>query len=309
MNCVVADRPPRLRPSRQAQRTSTHVATSYACRIPGHSAAGREVRSLRRLDGGGVALPTRARALPAGESRAYGRSSAPASASRPVVDVVVVDSDPILRRSVADTLSEDGIGVLGMTGRGRDGMRLAAELAPAALIVDRRLPDMDGLELVQTLARDAPRVAVLLLAADESEEFALEALRAGAAGVLHRGVSPEALPRIVRGLAAGEAVMTRALSMQLVELLRAPPAAGRGLRPVRSVLSTREWEVLDLICAGVGTRAIAEELGLSAETVRSHVKRLLRKLGAHSRAEAAAIATRALAECARPAITAQRPHS
>ena len=257
---------------------------------------------MRRLDEGGVAL--RARADPVGSARAYGRApAAPVASAQPAVEVVVVDPDPLVQRSLAAALAGAGILVLAVTGRGHDGLRLAVELEPTALIVDPQLPDMDAIELVQMLRRDAPRVPVLLLADNESEAFALDALAAGAAGVLGRRASPEALSRAVRGIAAGEAVMTRALSMRLVELLRAQPVAGRGLRPVRSALSTREWEVLDLICAGEGTRAIADDLGLSAETVRSHVKRLLRKLGAHSRSEAAAIATRTLAECARPAIT------
>jgi two-component system nitrate/nitrite response regulator NarL len=78
------------------------------------------------------------------------------------------------------------------------------------------------------------------------------------------------------------------------------PETGAGLRPVRSALSSREWEVLDLICAGIGTRGIAADLGLSVETVRSHVKRILRKLGAHSREEAAHMAAQMLAHRAVP---------
>ena len=231
------------------------------------------------------------------------------NASSTFIDVVVVESDGDLRHEVADALSSDDILVSAVCGWGREGVRLAAELAPAVAIVGPELPDMDGTELVRAMHSEAPQVAILVLTADESEEFALRALRAGAGGVLSRRVAPDALPRIVRSLAAGEAVITRALSMRLVELLRVQPAAGRGMRPVRSALSTREWEVLDLLCAGAGTREVADELGLSSETVRSHVKRLLRKLGAHSRGEAVENAARALADCAPTAVRPGRPRS
>lgn len=296
-----------LRRSRPAQRTFAHAATSYACQIPGPSAAGREVTSLRRAapTATSITLRTRGPAIAAVRARDSSRAARTQS-SLSVVDVVVVDGDPIVRRAVVDALSADGIRALGVTASGRDGARLAAELGPAVVIANPQLDDIGGMELVRTLRCDVPHAAILLLSADETEDFALRALAEGASGVLSRRVSHEALPRVVRGLAAGEAVMTRALSMRLVELLRVAPVAGRGVRPVRSPLSTREWEVLDLICAGAGTRVIADELGLSAETVRSHVKRLLRKLGAHSRAEAAAIATRTLAECTPPGL-ATRP--
>jgi NarL family two-component system response regulator LiaR len=251
-----------------------------------------------RPEPGGVALRARVPALAQTGARDHARvAAAPAPSPQPAIDVVVVDADPAAQRAVAGALAAAGIRVRAVAGSGRDGARLVAELEPAVVIVDPRLPDMDGMAFLHALRQDAPDALVLLLTADTSEDFALRALRAGAAGVLGRQATREALPRAVRSLAAGEAVMTRAMSMRLVELLRVQPVAGHGLRPVRSALSTREWEVLDLICAGAGTRAIADELGLSAETVRSHVKRLLRKLGAHSRAEAAAIATRTLADC------------
>ena len=225
------------------------------------------------------------------------------------IDVVVVEPDGDLRHEVAEALSGDDILVSAVCGWGREGARLAVELAPAVAIVGPQLPDMDGTELIRVVHREAPQVAILVLTADESEEFALHALRAGAAGVLSRRVGLDALPRIVRSLAAGEAVITRALSMRLVELLRVQPAAGRGMRPVRSDLSTREWEVLDLLCAGASTAGVAGTLGLATETVRSHVKRLLRKLGAHSRGEAIEYAVRALADCAPTAVRPGRPRS
>jgi NarL family two-component system response regulator LiaR len=215
--------------------------------------------------------------------------------SRSGPSVVVVDHDTIVRRAVVAALAEGGVQTLADTALGRDAIRLATELAPDVVIVDPELPDMTGVELVRSVHRAAPGVAVLLLASLEDDELAIRALREGANGYLSKRISLEILPRIVRSLAGGEAVVTRKLTMRLVERLREMPETGAGLRPVRSALSSREWEVLDLICAGTGTRGIAADLGLSVETVRSHVKRILRKLGAHSREEAARMAAQMLA--------------
>jgi DNA-binding NarL/FixJ family response regulator len=215
------------------------------------------------------------------------------------VQVVVVDNDTIVRRAIMATLSAGGVDVVANTALARDGIRHAIELAPEVVIVDPELPDMSGLDYVRAVHRSAPRVAILLLSSVDDDEFAIRALRDGVNGFLSKSFSLEALPRIVRSMAAGEAVITRVLTMRLIERLR-QPETGAGLRPVRSSLSSREWEVLDLICAGTDTRAIAANLGLSVETVRSHVKRILRKLGAHSREEATQIAKQMLADPALP---------
>jgi DNA-binding NarL/FixJ family response regulator len=230
----------------------------------------------------------------------YGRTVDPRP-SRSGPSVVVVDHDTIVRRAVVSALVEGGVQTLADTALARDGIRLATELAPDVIVVDPELPDMTGLEFVRSVRRAAPGVAILLLSSLDDDELAIRALREGANGYLSKRISLEILPRIVRSLAGGEAVVTRKLTMRLVERLREMPETGAGLRPVRSALSSREWEVLDLICAGTGTRGIAADLGLSVETVRSHVKRILRKLGAHSREEAARMAAQMLAHRAVPA--------
>lgn len=220
--------------------------------------------------------------------------------SPPSLTVVVVDHDTIVRRAIISAVSAHGIRAIADTPLGREGVRLAVELSPAVVVVDPELPDMSGTEFVRAVHREAPRVAILLLSSLEDDDFAIRALREGASGFLSKRFSLEALPRILRSVAAGEAVVTRALTMRLIERLRQVPETGAGLRPVRSALSSREWEVLDLICAGAGTRDIADDLELSVETVRSHVKRILRKLGAHSREEAAELAAQMLADRTQP---------
>jgi DNA-binding NarL/FixJ family response regulator len=115
------------------------------------------------------------------------------------------------------------------------------------------------------------------------------ALRAGAAGYLTKGaISRSSLADIIRGALDGEIAASPRLVADLVAELRRMPQGGIGMRPVRSVLTPREWEVLDLMSLGHSTRQIAEELVLSTETIRTHVKNLMRKLGAKSRHEAIA---------------------
>ena len=220
--------------------------------------------------------------------------------ARSRLEVVVVDHDSIVRRAIVGALAEGDITTVGDTALGREGVQLVARLAPAVVIVDPELPDIAGLDFISAVRQTAPNTAILLLTTVDDDDFAIRALREGASGFLSKRFSLDALARIVRSVGAGEAVVTRALTMRLIERLRAMPETGAGLRPVRSTLSSREWEVLDLICAGAGTREIALDLDLSIETVRSHVKRILRKLGAHTREEAAEMAARMLAERALP---------
>jgi two-component system, NarL family, response regulator LiaR len=125
-----------------------------------------------------------------------------------------------------------------------------------------------------------------MLSRSEDHELGLLGLRAGAAGYLSKEISLDALPRAVQGAHAGEAVISGHLSMRLIEHLRSVPEGGIGIRPVRSPLTPREWEVLDLLCAERGTEEIADELVLSVETIRSHIKNIMRKLGVRSRQEA-----------------------
>jgi NarL family two-component system response regulator LiaR len=111
-------------------------------------------------------------------------------------------------------------------------------------------------------------------------------VRAGASGVLEKGTGVASIARALALVAAGESVISREMTRHLVDRLRRTPEDGNGMRPVKSSLTDREWEILDLICSGASTREMADGLFLSTETVNSHVKRILRKLGVHSRSDA-----------------------
>jgi DNA-binding NarL/FixJ family response regulator len=197
--------------------------------------------------------------------------------------VVVGAGDPHRRRELVGVLVAGGLPAVAATDRDHASLAVGdGEL----LVLDARDGTLAPAMLAAVLRA---RGTVLVLAADD--DAGLSFLLAGAGGYLVGDPEPGALVRAVRAAAAGQAVLPRAQTVRLLERLRAlPPEPPRGLRPVRSPLTRREWEVLDLLCEGSSTAEVALTLDLAVETVRTHIKSLIRKLGVHTRAEAVAIA-------------------
>ncbi len=204
--------------------------------------------------------------------------------------VVVVDDDERLRSELRAALQDAGLTVIAEADNGRDAIDLAAHFRPDVMIMDIVMANIDGLSATREIVARAPSVRILLLTASDDVELGMVGLRAGAAGHQVKGVPVAQIVSAVARMAAGEPVAGPELTWRLIESLRALPVGGQGVRPVRSKLTPREWEVLDLLCAGLTVDQIADELVLARDTVRTHVKRLLRKLGAHSQAEAISIA-------------------
>lgn len=203
------------------------------------------------------------------------------------VRVVVVDDDPLARRGVRDVLEHAGAIVIAEAPDGRAGVELALHYEPEIVFVDLMMPGMDGIEVIRRIREGAPATRCILLSVRMTASDHVEALKAGAQGFLCKhDLAAQMLPRVLEAAMRGELVCSRRGASDLVEeLLRAPRMAG-GLRPVRSPLTSREWEVLDLLCTGRSTEEICDELVVSTETVRSHIKNLTRKLGVNSRQEA-----------------------
>ena len=203
----------------------------------------------------------------------------------PRLRVLVVDDDPLVRRMIRDALQDAGIIVIGEAGDGREAVELAVYYRPDIVVMDVVMPQMDGIAAAKEIRAKAPEVRTMMLSTTDDDEVALEGLDAGASGFLGKDFDFVRLPGILKDVAAGEGVLTPRLTKVLIEELRRRPASGRGMRPVRSDLTSREWEVLDLLDAGRTPDEIAAALVLSAETVRSHMKSLYSKLGVHSREE------------------------
>ena len=207
------------------------------------------------------------------------------------LDVVVADDDPFARRAISDALSRDGI-VVGAEARdGLEAMRLCLEHRPDVLVMDVMMPGIDGITATRRIREQIPDQVIVLLTSSNDDELGIIGLRAGAAGFLPKELGLDTLARAMRGAHAGEAVLSRRFGMRLVEHLRSAPEPA-GSRSAKGPLTPREWEVMGLLMERRTTEQMAHKLGLSPETVRSHVKHILRKLEARSRAEAVEVAQR-----------------
>jgi DNA-binding NarL/FixJ family response regulator len=203
------------------------------------------------------------------------------------VRLIIADADPLARRVVRDSLqNSDGFVVAAEAKDGIELIELAVHYKPEVILTEVKLPRVTGIEACRRIVEMAPQVRVVMFSVGQDEDTELEALRAGASGFLYKDASLESISRAVRAVAHGEAAISRQVTVRLIEMLRHTSVNGIGLRPVKSTLTSREWEVLDLICAGSPTREIADTLFLTEDTVYSHSKSILRKLGVHSRAEA-----------------------
>lgn len=217
------------------------------------------------------------------------------------IRVLVADDDPLVRLAVRKALSESsGIRVDGEATDGEQAVAVAIRRKPDVVLLDVGIPRVDAMTVTRRIRSEAPHVQVVVFSSSSDDELGLLGLRAGAAGFLHKDVSSDALARALRGIRRGEAAVSRTLMRTVLDSIHRAPEAGVGMRPVWSPLTSREWQVLDLLCQGASTEAIADRLVLTVETVRTHIKHVLAKLGAHSRAEAVAVAKQLRAGDASP---------
>lgn len=200
--------------------------------------------------------------------------------------VLVADDDPLVRRLIRDILTQAGITVVAEAQNGRDVIGLARFYLPDVILLDVVMPGMDGLTALEALVADERVDAkVVMLSVRGENDVGFLALRKGALGYLNKEVDLDVLPRVLHDVADGNAALSRSFTADLVRRLRELPEGGVGMRPVQSTLTAREWEVADQLCLRRSTEQIADALGLTAETVRTHIKNIMRKLDVHSRAE------------------------
>jgi NarL family two-component system response regulator LiaR len=211
---------------------------------------------------------------------------------RVALRAVIADHDPLARRVIGDTLRRSGIAVVAETGSGYEAVELAVYHRPDVVVIDYRLPGIDGIEATRRLRAYDRSFRVVMLTAASEEDLGLRALAAGAVGFIGKDVELDALPRALHGVCDGQAAISRQLTLALIERYQTTSTDRHGMRPVRSGLTDREWQVLDLLAAGLTSDEVAATLVLSVETVRSHKKRLYRKLGVRSRDEAKLAAVR-----------------
>jgi DNA-binding NarL/FixJ family response regulator len=206
------------------------------------------------------------------------------------VRVLVADRDGLARRMIQNALHDaEGIVTLPAARDVREALGHTRYYRPRVLILDTGLAPDGCVELIGKVRHAAPQTRIVTVSAEE-DHTALAALRAGAVGHLSKDLDPGDLARLVAMAADGEAIVPRRLIMPLLGLLHEAPQAG--WRPVRSRLTSREWEIVDQLAEHASTERIAQRLVVSPTTVYSHVKSVLRKLDVHSRRDAVIAAER-----------------
>jgi len=219
-------------------------------------------------------------------------STSPSAAVR----VLIVDDQSLIRLGFRMVLeAADGIEVVGEAGDGAEAIEATARLRPDVVLMDVRMPGVDGIEATATIARDHPGARVLVLTTFDLDEYAFGALRAGAGGFLLKDAGRDELVAAVRAVAAGEATLAPRIVRRMIELVTAgqgadaaPPSTtgSAGL----DLLTSREQDVLQAMARGLTNTEIAEELFLGESTVKTHVGRILAKLPARDRVHAVLIA-------------------
>jgi len=203
------------------------------------------------------------------------------------VRVVIADDDDLMRAGLRAVLSTDaGIEVVGEAATGRSAVAEASRLRPDVVLMDVRMPDLDGIAATRELSALSPSVRVVILTTFEEDDYVFGGLRAGASGFLLKRTPPEELLAAIHTIAAGESLLSPSVTRRVIDRMARAPAPGVG--PARGLdeLTPREREVLGLIARGLSNGEIAEALTVEETTVKTHVKRILRKLGLRDRVQA-----------------------
>jgi DNA-binding NarL/FixJ family response regulator len=205
--------------------------------------------------------------------------------------VVLADDDARLRAGLSMVLATaPDLEVVGEAADGLSAVATAVRLVPDVVLMDIRMPGIDGIEATRRLRARAPQVAVLVLTTFHDEAYVEQALAAGAAGFALKRSAPERLLDAVRSAAAGDAPLDPAVTRGVIA--RSQARTGEGDPTLVAALTAREREVLALVGDGMSNHEIGQLLHLAESTVKTHVKRILPKLGARDRAQAVALAHR-----------------
>ncbi|MEJ8657223.1 response regulator transcription factor [Streptomyces sp. MS1.AVA.4] len=210
------------------------------------------------------------------------------------IRVLLADDQNLVRASFAMLVDSDpGMEVVGQAGTGREAVELARSARADVIVMDIRMPELDGIEATRLVAADddLAGVKVLVLTTYDTDDHILEALRAGASGFLVKDIRPADLLAAIRTVAAGEALLSPGPTARLIARVLAAPATPAALGAGGpDGLSGRERQVLALVARGLGNTEIAESLGLSPLTAKTHVSRIMGKLGARDRAQLVIVA-------------------
>ena len=203
--------------------------------------------------------------------------------------VLIIDDHALFRVGLKGLLEQRNIEVVGVAAGGKEGIELASELKPDIVLLDLRMPDMGGLEVLKVLREKVPDIPIVVLTTSDEEADLIKSLRSGAQGYLLKDMEPDELVGALRDIEKGKNVVAQNLTDALARMVQGDTTFEDDEGPFSS-LTPREHEILCLLADGQSNKLIARNLGISDGTVKLHVKAILRKLGIHSRVEAAVIA-------------------
>lgn len=204
--------------------------------------------------------------------------------------VVLIDDHTLFRAGLEGLLASRGIDIAASVDSGADCLRLVHELKPDVVLLDMRMPGLDGLAVLRTLRAQNVAMPIVMLTTSTEESDLVESLRAGAQGYLLKDMEPDALVIALRDIVAGKTVIAPDLAPVLAKAVKGKEEAPVINNSPFADLTPRETEILGLLAEGQSNKAIARNLGISDGTVKLHVKAILRKLNVHSRVEAAVMA-------------------
>jgi DNA-binding NarL/FixJ family response regulator len=207
--------------------------------------------------------------------------------SEPRVRVLIVDDDDLMRAGLRGVLaSDDAIELVGEAGDGREAAYRVRLLRPDVVLMDVRMPDLDGISATREVLAAFPDVKVVILTTFEQDDYIFGALSAGASGFLLKRTRPEELIAAIHTIAAGDSLLSPSVTSRVVERMAGEPPPDSEPDPRLAELTPRETEVLELVAQGRSNAEIAAELIIEESTVKTHLKRVLAKLGVRDRVQA-----------------------
>jgi len=204
--------------------------------------------------------------------------------------ILLVDDHALFRIGLEGLLERRGIEVAASLATGQEGLERVAELAPDVILLDMRLPELNGIQILQRMRDQGIQTPIVMLTTSNEERDLIESLRNGAQGYLLKDMDPDDLVNALKDIVAGKTVVAPELAQVLAKVVQQGDSRNFDSPTPFSELTPREHEILCHLAEGQSNKMIAKQLGISDGTVKLHVKAILRKLSVHSRVEAAVIA-------------------